>query len=265
MEWRWNWAKMSKLRWYEYLWAGLPLVLMVAGGAIGGLCAAVAMAINAKLMAGGGGGLRKYGGTGLVSLASVAAYVTLVRVFVATTGLGDALGRRKRPQAEIDAAVKTFIGDATRRYLPVASDEAVIKIARVLILEVDQLAAKSADACFGFLFPTPNDPPVDITKFVTTEVIGLDAAATVAILESGAADPRPTPRREDVAAPLGDAVNRVVANYGAADVAALSTPATMDKARACAVTSAVYKEVLSLPQSDVGPVLRFMFAQSAHI
>lgn len=57
-----------KLRWHEYLWAGLPLLLVLVGGAIGGLVGATAANYNVKLFRSDTPKVTKYVLTGLISL-----------------------------------------------------------------------------------------------------------------------------------------------------------------------------------------------------
>src|SRR5580700_5618811 len=87
---RMRWAKFGELnlRWYEYLWAALPIGLIVVGGAIGGICGGAAMVLNVKLMQGRRTAALKYAFTGLVSLGAVGSYFVLAKVFLSVTGLG---------------------------------------------------------------------------------------------------------------------------------------------------------------------------------
>ena len=40
---------LPKLKWFEFIWVGLPLLLMVTGGAIGGVCGLAAFVTNRKV------------------------------------------------------------------------------------------------------------------------------------------------------------------------------------------------------------------------
>lgn len=37
------------LQWYQWVWAGMPLVLVAAGGCIGGVCGALAVGLNVRI------------------------------------------------------------------------------------------------------------------------------------------------------------------------------------------------------------------------
>lgn len=62
------------LKWYQYVWAGLPILLVGAGGALGGLIGFVTARINAGLMRSNMGIATRYLAVGGASAASFAAY-----------------------------------------------------------------------------------------------------------------------------------------------------------------------------------------------
>jgi|SRR5271169_1670919 len=72
---------VSPLRWYEYLWIGIPIALVAAGGAIGGLCGGLAANTNGRIFRSDRGLLAKYGLSALITLGAALAYVVLVIVF----------------------------------------------------------------------------------------------------------------------------------------------------------------------------------------
>jgi hypothetical protein len=72
----------SKLAWYEYVWIGLPIALVYAGGLIGGLCGGVACAINRTVFLKTGNRFLCYVWTGLISVSSAAAYLVLAAGFL---------------------------------------------------------------------------------------------------------------------------------------------------------------------------------------
>lgn len=69
------------LKWYHWIWVGLPVVLVFVGGALGGLCGGTAAFINGRVFRSGMNGFVKYLLTGLISVAAVFAYVVLVVIF----------------------------------------------------------------------------------------------------------------------------------------------------------------------------------------
>ena len=70
-----------RLKWYEWLWALLPLALLT-GGAIGGACGGVAASFNVKLFKEDRSIGRKYFFTGLVTFGAVLGYIILATIFL---------------------------------------------------------------------------------------------------------------------------------------------------------------------------------------
>lgn len=58
------------LTWYQYIWIGLPLLLIAIGGAIGGACGGAACAINRTVFLKVSNPLLKYVWTGMISAAA---------------------------------------------------------------------------------------------------------------------------------------------------------------------------------------------------
>jgi hypothetical protein len=65
----------SPLQWYEYAWTSLPILLALAGGALGGLLGAIAAFSNVQIFRGNRSTAAKYLLAGLLSAGSVSAYV----------------------------------------------------------------------------------------------------------------------------------------------------------------------------------------------
>jgi len=62
------------LAWYQYLWMSLPIVLIFAGGAIGGFCGGLAAAISSRIFRSDRSDGAKYALTGLVSTVAFVVY-----------------------------------------------------------------------------------------------------------------------------------------------------------------------------------------------
>ena len=74
---------VESLKWYEWLWSALPLVLIFSGGAIGGLLGAIGLFANIKLFRSSLSNIVKYLATGAVIVAVGVAYA-IVAMLVAT-------------------------------------------------------------------------------------------------------------------------------------------------------------------------------------
>ena len=56
------------LKWHEWAWIGWPIILVFAGGAVGGGLGASAAYVNARVFRSGAGFLTRYAATGMISL-----------------------------------------------------------------------------------------------------------------------------------------------------------------------------------------------------
>lgn len=77
------------LRWYQWAWGGLPLLLMIVGGALGGMFGGLAAAINFRIFRSSRPPALQFVGAGLVSLAAVLLY--FVTAIPLTLWLGSVL------------------------------------------------------------------------------------------------------------------------------------------------------------------------------
>jgi hypothetical protein len=71
------------LSWYQWLWVCIPLVLMLVGGAIGGLVGAVAMTMNIRILRSNNmSGVLRYAATAILSVTAFGIYVAIARAFL---------------------------------------------------------------------------------------------------------------------------------------------------------------------------------------
>jgi len=68
----------TPLRWYEYGWGGLPLLLVFSGGALGGLVGAVATVTNGRIFRSERSMGAKFGLAGVVTVCAVVSFAVLV-------------------------------------------------------------------------------------------------------------------------------------------------------------------------------------------
>jgi len=288
---RWFLAK-ANLNWYEYAWAALPLILAPVGGLVGGLCGGGAAALNIYLFCRKLRPATKFVVTGVISIAAVIAYLFFARVVTIalfTEGQVDRelqtlpayvvlkkvdpdgynklleqivqLRSRSRSQAETQAAAASVLGGAVIRFQAHASDQALIDRVRITTVEIDQIGAKSVDACADFLSLHPQ-APVNLQQYVTPEVAKLDEDATVAILETGSRGEHPIPEKQQVEALLNRIRSGLVTQFGEDEVAKFGSGQITDHAKICKMNSAFFKLALSLPRQQAVSVLRFVLAQA---
>ncbi|HWQ15294.1 MAG TPA: hypothetical protein VNL77_21015 [Roseiflexaceae bacterium] len=74
------------LKWYEWVWSALPVVLVVAGGFLGAVAGLIGLAINAKVFRSGLSAPLKYVASGAVSLAVVVVYVVFASLLLGAVG-----------------------------------------------------------------------------------------------------------------------------------------------------------------------------------
>lgn len=72
---------VEPLKWYEWVWAGSPILLVFAGGLLGGLTGGVAAVVNGRILRSQTNTALKYAITGLISFSAVITYLVLAVVF----------------------------------------------------------------------------------------------------------------------------------------------------------------------------------------
>jgi len=77
---------VEPLQWYEWVWSGLPILLVFLGGLLGGLAGAVAFAVKTKVFRSPIGSFAKFALTGIVSVTAVAAYVIATMILLTAIG-----------------------------------------------------------------------------------------------------------------------------------------------------------------------------------
>lgn len=68
---------VEPLKWVQWVWGGLPVLLVFAGGLLGAFIGLIAFSINAKIFRSGLGDVLKYIISGMLSFAAVMTYLTL--------------------------------------------------------------------------------------------------------------------------------------------------------------------------------------------
>lgn len=71
---------VESLHWYQWLWAGLPILLIFGGGAIGGAAGFVATSISTRIFRSELNKAEQYGLVALVSIGAVIAYFIMVLI-----------------------------------------------------------------------------------------------------------------------------------------------------------------------------------------
>ena len=79
----------ESLKWYEYAWSGLPILLMFGGGALGGLVGGAATVTNGRIFRSERSSMSKYALAAAITVSAVVVYLVLA------IGLRLAIGAHK--------------------------------------------------------------------------------------------------------------------------------------------------------------------------
>jgi hypothetical protein len=139
------------------------------------------------------------------------------------------------------------------RYVPRASDAAAIGLGQALVATLTDLQARDPQQCYRFLFPAVAGPAGSGASARDDRLLAA-LRAVVASARDGSAGPldRRAGRKE-----VDAAFGRLRERHGT-DVDALrnaQSPGT-DRARVCAMTIALYSELVALPPGRAGSTLR---------
>jgi hypothetical protein len=74
------------LKWYEYAWAGIPVLLIFVGGAIGGFVGALSACASGRVFRSNFSAPAKYAVSAVITIGAFIAYVVLVTVFQLLVG-----------------------------------------------------------------------------------------------------------------------------------------------------------------------------------
>ena len=154
---------------------------------------------------------------------------------------------------EAVAAGLRLLSPGLWRSVPEASDEAAVVLGRALVARLSELQARDPEQCYRFLFPAAAGPPTGGGSYRDEGL--LNALRRVALsARAGTAGPldRRAARKEVEAA-----FARLRERHGA-DVDVLRHPQApgTDRGRVCAMTIALYTELLGLPPGAAGQALR---------
>ena len=77
---------VEPLKWYEWVWNALPILMIFFGGALGGLIGALAVTLNIKVFRSSENGLLKYLLTGALGVGAFVLYFALKKIFTSLLG-----------------------------------------------------------------------------------------------------------------------------------------------------------------------------------
>jgi hypothetical protein len=152
------------------------------------------------------------------------------------------------------------VGSLVMKYIPHASDEAVVRYVEAMALEIEELAEQNPEACYRFLFPARYGS-ADVTQYIRADTQRADLAALAEVIRTAAEQPQPLPDGETGDALLKKLMNNFHASQGA-DALLLRDPFApgVDKKKVSKLIASLYREALDLPQEESGVLLRYMLS-----
>ena len=160
---------------------------------------------------------------------------------------------REGPRDEVFLAGQRLLSPRLWRYVPGASDAAAVDLGRALVVALERLEARDPRQCYRFLFPAAAGPPAGSVSLWDEGILNA-FRKVVATSRDGSAEP--LDRR--AARKSLDAVFARLRERHGADVDVLRHPEApgVDRARVCAMTIALYSELVALPPGAAGQALR---------
>jgi hypothetical protein len=154
---------------------------------------------------------------------------------------------------EASLAGRRLLSPRLWRYVPGASDAAALGLGKALVAILTRLQAQDPQECYRFLFPAVAGSPREGASPADRDILAALGDVVVSARDGSA---EPLDRR--AAAKQLDAVyGRLRERHGDA-VDALKNPQApgADRARVCAMTIALYSELVALPPEAAGQALR---------
>lgn len=170
--------------------------------------------------------------------------------------------RRGESPARLQGGVRAVVAGVVKKYIPHASDEALLDYLRITMEEVAQVNAKDPDAAYAMLFG--NDMNFDMTKYVDEKTQQRDVAALAEIIRTGVAKEAGYQNNERATRLLQNLVQQFRSDVGAdAELLALAVQGGGgDKRRTVDMTIELYRRVLAMRTDQAAQVFRLMLANA---
>jgi len=139
------------------------------------------------------------------------------------------------------------------QYVPRASDAAAVRLGRALVAALEGLQARDPEQCYRFLFPAVAGPPHGGAADRDDRLLSA-LREVVASARDGSAEPLD---RKAAAKQLEAVFQHLRDEHGSeVDVLKNAQAPGADRSRVCAVTIALYSELVALPPAAAGQTLR---------
>ena len=163
-------------------------------------------------------------------------------------------------QEQTTARGRKVVAAFVSKYIPRASDEAVIRYMDAVAREIEDLADKDPEICYQFLFPERYGT-ANIQQNLKPGTQRADLAALADVIRTAAEQPQPEPDQKKGEESLKWVMNAFHQTHGD-EALLLRDPFApgIDKGKVCRLIASFYKEVLNLPKEEPGMVLRYMLS-----
>ncbi len=149
------------------------------------------------------------------------------------------------------------------KYVPVSSDDALIRCMEVLTRTMDELTQRDPFQTYKWLFPEQYGY-VRADKYVKRETAALMMDVLADAVRTGASNPNTAVDAEEAERNLGKVLSILFIKYGT-ELEALSDVHSprVDRKKACDLMIDFYNEILRLPRRESCALFRYLFASEA--
>ncbi len=100
--------------------------------------------------------------------------------------------KNRETQDEVIGRARKRVADLVAGYIPLASDDAILRYMKAMVKEMEELAGKNPELCYQFLFPQKYGA-VDVTEHLTPETQREDLVALAEVIRTAVEQPQPPP------------------------------------------------------------------------
>lgn len=177
-------------------------------------------------------------------------YQKIVAIFVEAE-------RKGEPQAVAAVRARAVIEEIIKKYLPRASDDAVVDYARVMVRELESL---KGEECYALLFPQRRGQ-VDLGEFLDPKTQEDDLRALAAVIRSATQNPQAPPDEKELK-PIQAAFFKELSARRGEELSILRhmDDPKVDKEKACRLIVDVYKEIVGMEKREASLLLRQMLS-----
>jgi hypothetical protein len=170
---------------------------------------------------------------------------------------------RGLPEGPVLSKMRGMMAALLGRYLPRASDDALVEMVKIVIEEMGAISKVDPIACHSFANPNPNNF-IDIRRYADRDLQQRDLMATTNVLLSGMNRQAVIFSEKELEPLVEDLFQRIQANYGLNTLVKIGELGSgKQKQETCALTKIMYSEILKMPKIGALKLLRYMMSEGA--